>query len=61
MTILSVTRECPSSLVVEWGEADPSGINDNEENVGYIVRYGRRDDSADAMTMDVNGTTVSSR
>jgi len=56
--ILSVTQECPSSLVVEW-EEPRHGINSSPEEVSYTVRYEKSDGSGHR-SVEANGT-VSTR
>jgi len=56
--ILSVTQECPSSLVVEW-EEPVHGINSPPDEVSYTVRYEKSDGSGHR-SVEANGT-VSTR
>lgn len=60
--ILSVTPECPSSLVVVWDvPADLSRLFTPPEEVTFIVLFGRGDGSGPMMSRTVNRTVMENK
>ena len=60
--ILSVTPECPSSLVVVWDvPADLSRLFTPPEEVTFIVWFGRSDGSGPMMSRTVNRTVMENK